>query len=163
MLMIYLQSHRAPHLQGNWVLFKTSWPPGDTKSLRRRLNYCSHSHLPRCGLKGIDSLLESWGNWPNPPFPTPPDIEKLRAFLGGTGFCRICIPRYAALARPLFMLLLILLYLARFISQQVQQIKLQLFSQGILTSVYTRALQPVLSGDPGDYIGQPLRQVPPPL
>jgi hypothetical protein len=60
-------------------------------------------------------------------------MKQLRAFLGVTGFCRIWIPRYAALARPLFMLLLIFLFgpciinaLSRFISQQVQQIKLQL-------------------------------------
>jgi hypothetical protein len=36
-------------------------------------------------------------------------IKQLRAFLGVTGFYRIWIPRYAALARHLFMLLLIFL------------------------------------------------------
>jgi hypothetical protein len=66
-------------------------------------------------------------------FPLPHTIKQFRAFLGVTGFCRICIPRCAALARPLFMLLLIFLYgayiihaLSRFISWQVQRIKLQL-------------------------------------
>jgi hypothetical protein len=42
--------------------------------------------------------------------PTPQTIKQLKAFLGVTGFCRIRIPRYAALARTLFMLLLILLF-----------------------------------------------------
>jgi hypothetical protein len=36
------------------------------------------------------------------------------------------------------------------------------FSQGILTSAYAWALHPILLGAPGDYTGQPLRQVPPP-
>jgi hypothetical protein len=35
---------------------------------------------------------------------------QLRVFLGVTGFCRIWIPRYAALSRQLFMLLLIFLF-----------------------------------------------------
>jgi hypothetical protein len=66
-------------------------------------------------------------------FPLPQTIKQLRALLGVTGFCTIWIPRYAALARPLFMLLLIFLFgsciinaLSRFISQQVQWIELQL-------------------------------------
>jgi hypothetical protein len=37
-------------------------------------------------------------------------IRQLRTFLGVTGFCRTWIPSYAALARPLFTLLLILLF-----------------------------------------------------
>jgi hypothetical protein len=60
-------------------------------------------------------------------------IKLLGAFLGVTRFCRIWIPRYAALAKPLFILLLIFLFgpyiinvLSRFISQQIQWIKLQL-------------------------------------
>jgi hypothetical protein len=60
-------------------------------------------------------------------------MEQLGAFLGVTGFCKIWIPRYAALTRNLFMFLLIFLFgfciinaLSRFVSQQVQQIKLQL-------------------------------------
>jgi hypothetical protein len=66
-------------------------------------------------------------------FPFPQTIKQLRTFSGVTGFCRIWISRYAALARPLFMLILIFLFglyiinaLSRFISQQVQWIKLQL-------------------------------------
>jgi hypothetical protein len=66
-------------------------------------------------------------------FSLPQTIKQLRGFLGVTGFCRIWIPTYAALARMLFMLLLIFLFgsyiinaLSRFISQQVQQIKLQI-------------------------------------
>jgi uncharacterized membrane protein len=66
-------------------------------------------------------------------FPLPQTIKQLGAFLGVIGFCGIWIPRYAVLARPLFMLLLILLFgpcvvnaLSRFIPQQVQQITLQL-------------------------------------
>jgi hypothetical protein len=66
-------------------------------------------------------------------FPLPQTRKQLRAFLGVTGFYRIWIPRYAALARPLFMLLLIFLFrsciinaLSRFISQHIQCIKLQL-------------------------------------
>jgi putative effector of murein hydrolase LrgA (UPF0299 family) len=66
-------------------------------------------------------------------FPLPHTIRQLRAFLGVTGFSKIWIPRYKALARPFFMLLLILLFvpciinaLSRFRSQQVQWIKLQL-------------------------------------
>jgi hypothetical protein len=43
-------------------------------------------------------------------FPLPQTIKQFRAFLGVTGFCKIWIPRYAALARPLFMLLLIFLF-----------------------------------------------------
>jgi hypothetical protein len=35
--------------------------------------------------------------------------------------------------------------------------------QEILTSAYIWALHPILLGAPGDYTGQPLRQVPPPL
>jgi hypothetical protein len=35
----------------------------------------------------------------------PYSLPQLRAFLGVTGFCRIWIPRYAALARPLYHLL----------------------------------------------------------
>jgi hypothetical protein len=65
-------------------------------------------------------------------FPLPQNIKQLRAFLGVIVFCRIWIPRYAALARPLFMLLLIFLFgpciinaVSRFISQQVQLIKLK--------------------------------------
>jgi hypothetical protein len=38
-------------------------------------------------------------------FPLPQTIKQLRAFLGVTGFCRIWIPRFAALARPLYQLL----------------------------------------------------------
>jgi hypothetical protein len=38
-------------------------------------------------------------------FPLPQTIKQLRAFLGVTGFCRFWIPRYAALARPLYQLL----------------------------------------------------------
>jgi hypothetical protein len=64
-------------------------------------------------------------------FPLPHTIKQLGAFLGVAGFCRVWIPRYAALARPLFVLLLIFLFgsciindFCRFISQQVQQIKL---------------------------------------
>jgi hypothetical protein len=38
-------------------------------------------------------------------FPLPQTIKQLRAFLGVTGFCRIWIPKYAVLARPLFQLL----------------------------------------------------------
>jgi hypothetical protein len=79
---------------------------------------CSLSH------ERIDPILR---------FPLPQIIKQLRAFLGVTGFCRIWILRYAALARPLFMLLLIFLFgsckinaLSRFISQRVQRIKLQL-------------------------------------
>jgi hypothetical protein len=63
-------------------------------------------------------------------FPLPQTIKQLRAFLRVTGFCRIWIPRYAALARSLFILLGILLFrpclihtLSISISQQVQQIK----------------------------------------
>jgi hypothetical protein len=100
---------------------------------KEKAQLCLLSHLPRCGLKGKSSLPESWVNPPNPPFPLPHTIKQLRAFLGVIGFCRIWIPRYAALARPFFMLLLILLFgpciindLSRFISQQVQWIKLQL-------------------------------------
>jgi hypothetical protein len=66
-------------------------------------------------------------------FPLPHTTKQLRAFLGVTGFYRIWNPRYAVLARLLFMLFLIFLFgsyiinaLSRFISQQVQQIKLQL-------------------------------------
>jgi hypothetical protein len=66
-------------------------------------------------------------------FPFPKTIKQLPAFLGITEFCRIWIPRYAALARPLFMLLLILLFgpcitnaPSKFISQQVQKTKFQL-------------------------------------
>jgi hypothetical protein len=58
---------------------------------------------------------------------------ELRALLGVIGFYRIWIPTYAALARPLVMLLLIFLFgsciinaLSRFLSQQVQWIKVQL-------------------------------------
>jgi hypothetical protein len=78
------------------------------------------------------SLSHEWIN-PILPFPLPQTIKQLRAFLGVTGFYRIWIPRYAALARPLFMLPLIFLFgscvinaLSRFISQQVQWIKIQL-------------------------------------
>jgi hypothetical protein len=35
--------------------------------------------------------------------------------------------------------------------------------QEILTSAYTWAPHPILLGTLGDYMGQPLRQVPPPL
>jgi hypothetical protein len=51
--------------------------------------------------EGIDSILH---------FPLPHTIKQFRAFLGVTGFYRIWIPRYAALSRHLFMLLLIFLF-----------------------------------------------------
>jgi hypothetical protein len=66
-------------------------------------------------------------------FPLLQTIKQLGTFLGVTRFCRLWIPRYAALVRLLFMLLPIFLFgsciinaLSRFISQQVQQIKVQL-------------------------------------
>jgi hypothetical protein len=43
-------------------------------------------------------------------FPLPNTTKKFRAFLEVTGFCRIWIPRYAALSRQLFMLFLIFLF-----------------------------------------------------
>jgi hypothetical protein len=64
-------------------------------------------HLRRHGLKGTDSLPESWMDWPNPLLKT---IKQLRAFLRVIGLCRIWIPRYAPLAKPLFMLLLMILF-----------------------------------------------------
>jgi hypothetical protein len=82
-------------------------------------------------LKGQTHSLSHEGINPILCFPLPQTIKQPRAFLGVTGFCRIWIPRYAALARPLFPLLRILLFwsciinaLFRFISQQVQRIKL---------------------------------------
>jgi hypothetical protein len=84
-------------------------------------------------LKGQTHSLSHEGIDPILNFPFPHTRKQFRAFLGVTGFYKICIPRYAALARHLFMLLLILLFglclinvLSRFISQQVQQIKFQL-------------------------------------
>jgi hypothetical protein len=38
-------------------------------------------------------------------FPLLKILKQLRAFLGVTGFCKIWIPKYAALARPLYQLL----------------------------------------------------------
>jgi hypothetical protein len=77
-------------------------------------------------LKGQTHSLSHEGIDPILRFPLPHAIKQLRAFLGVTGFYRIWIPRYAALARPLFMLPLIFLFgscvinaLSRFISQQV--------------------------------------------
>ena len=37
--------------------------------------------------------------------PTPRTRWQVREFLGATGFCRICIPRYSQIAQPLFELL----------------------------------------------------------
>jgi hypothetical protein len=66
-------------------------------------------------------------------FPLPHTIKQPRVFLGVTGFYRIWIPRYAALARLFFYAPAILLFgpciinaLYRFISQQVQRLKLHL-------------------------------------
>jgi hypothetical protein len=82
----------------------------------------STGHLPKCGLKGTDLQID-----PILCFPLPQTIKQLAAFLGVTGFYRIWIHGYAALAISLFMLLLIFLFgsciinaLTRFISQQVQ-------------------------------------------
>jgi hypothetical protein len=82
-------------------------------------------------LKGQAHSLSHEQIYPILHFPLPHTIKKLRDFLGVTGFYRVWIPRYAALARPFFMFLLVLLFgpciinvLSRFISQQVQQIKL---------------------------------------
>jgi putative effector of murein hydrolase LrgA (UPF0299 family) len=55
------------------------------------------------------SLSHEWIN-PILHFPLPDTIKQLRAFLGVMRCCRIWIPWYAALARLLFMLLLILLF-----------------------------------------------------
>jgi hypothetical protein len=103
-------------------------------------------------------------------FPLSQTIKQLRAFLGVTGFCRIWIPRYAALARSLFMLLLTLLF-GPFKNKCFLQIhtstgpvgQIPALSQGILTFASAWALHPVLLGASGDYMGQLLRQVPPPL
>jgi hypothetical protein len=84
-------------------------------------------------LKGMTHRLRHEQMDPILHFPFPQTIQQFRAFLGVIGFCRICSPRYAALPRPIFMLLLIFLIgpciinaPSRFVSQQVQWIKLQL-------------------------------------
>jgi hypothetical protein len=125
-------------------------------------------HLPRHSLKGTDSLNHEWIDQIIC-FPFPQNIKQLRAFLGVTELYRIWIPRYVALARPFFMLLLIFLLgsciinaLSRFISQQVQQIKLQLL---------VKEYSPLPMHEPSIQFYQgPLettqvnpRQVPPPL
>jgi hypothetical protein len=126
------------------------------------------SHLPRCGLKGQAHSLSHEQIHPILHFPLPHTIKQLRAFLGVTGFYRIWIPRYAALARLFFMLLLILLFVPCIINALLIHIstgptdQTPDLGQEIVTSAYTWALHPVLLGALGDYTAQTLIQVPPP-
>jgi hypothetical protein len=94
-------------------------------------------------LKGQTHSLSHEGINPILHFPLPQTIKQLRAFLGVTGFCRIWIPRYAALVRPLFRFLLIFLFgpcimngLSRFIISTGPMDQTPALSQGILTSAY---------------------------
>jgi hypothetical protein len=103
-------------------------------------------------------------------FRLPHTIKQLRAFLGVAGFCRIWIPRYAALSRHLFMVFLILLFgscvinaLSSLISWQVQWIKLQLLVKEYSPLPRHEPFILLYPGTSGDYTGQPLRQVPFPL
>jgi hypothetical protein len=92
-------------------------------------------------LKGQTHSLSHEGIHPILHFPYPHTVKQLRAFLGVTGFYRIWIPRYAALARHLFMLLLIFLF-GSCINKCFLQIYISTgpmdqtptFSQGMLTS-----------------------------
>jgi hypothetical protein len=111
--------------------------------------------------EGIDPILH---------FPLPHTIKQLRAFLWITGFWRIWIPRYAALARHLFMLLLIFLLgpciinaFSRIKFWQVQRIRLQLLVKEYSPLPRHEPSIPFYQGAPWDYMGQPLRKVPFPL
>jgi hypothetical protein len=117
--------------------FKLSGRPGIQSLLKKKKEKAQLSLLQvtyLCvGIKGQDHSLSHGEIHPIFHFPLPYNIRQFRAFLGVTGFYKIWIPRYVALARPFYMLLLILLFgpciintVSRFISQQVQQIKLQL-------------------------------------
>jgi hypothetical protein len=94
---------------------KISWSSLLSKSVTFNLNPDSQPLPPLATylgvvLKGQTHSLSHEGIDPILHFPLPLTIKQLRAFLGVTGFCRIWIPRYAALSRHLFMLLLIFLF-----------------------------------------------------
>jgi hypothetical protein len=89
------------------------------KKLTRALFYARVLHLnpdspflPQVTYLGMalkrqtHSLSHEWIN-PIFHFPLPHTIKQLRACFGVTGFCKICVPIFAAFSRHLFMLLLI--------------------------------------------------------
>jgi hypothetical protein len=74
----------------------------ETKSLRKRLRFAktwSNTSSFNCCRDSAGSALR--GNRLYVPFHTPRTAGKSE-FLGVTGFCRICIPNYSLLDKPLY-------------------------------------------------------------